>query len=113
MKILKTKLITDENGVATAINLDIEIGRGDACTPRCALFELQDWYTVTGSKCKELATKGVSGANVYVHPRTLGRTIEIAIWNQNQPTESQRFRNVAFKLSDEIWKEARLLYGKN
>lgn len=111
MKILKTQLITDENDVAIGINLDIEINRGDAATPMCALFELQDWYTVTGSKIKELATKGVGGAGVVANPRILGYTIQIGIWNQYRPAESHRFEDVAFALADEVWKEARYIYG--
>lgn len=111
MKITKTELITDENDVAVGINLDIEINKGDATTPMCALFELQNWYTVTGSKNKELATKGVSNANVVANPRTLGYTIEISIWRQYQPAESQRFEDVAFALADSVWKEARYIYG--
>lgn len=111
MKITKTQLITDENDVPTGINLDIEIGKGDAVTPMCALFELQDWYSKTGVKNKELVTKGVSGANVVANPRILGYTIQISIWNQYQPAESQRFENVVFKLAEEIWKEARCIYA--
>lgn len=111
MKILKTELITDENDVAIGINLDIEINRGDAATPMCALSELQDWYTEIGSKNKELATKGVSGANVVANPRTLGYTVEISIWQQYQPAESRRFEDVAFALADIVWKEARYIYG--
>ena len=111
MNILKTQLLTDENDVTIGINLDIEINKGDAATPMCALFELQDWYTVTGSKNKELVTKGVSSANVVANPRTLGYTIEISIWRQYQPAESQRFENVAFVLADRVWEEARNIYG--
>lgn len=111
MKILKTELITDENDVAVGINLDIEIGKGDAATPMCALLELQNWYTVTGSKNKELATKGICSANVVASPRTLGYTIQISIWKQYLPAESQRFEDVAFALADEVWKEARYIYG--
>lgn len=111
MKILKTELITDENDVAVGINLDIEIGKGDAVTPMCALSELQKWYTVIGSKNKELVTKGVSSANVVANPRILGYTIQISIWNQYLPAQSQRFENVAFALADSVWKEARYIYG--
>ena len=111
MKITKTQLITDENDVPTGINLDIEIGKGDAVTPMCALFELQDWYCKTGVKNKELVTKGVSGANVVANPRILGYTIEINIWNQYQSAESQRFEDVAFKLADLVCEEARCIYG--
>lgn len=111
MKITKTQLITDENDVTTSIKLDIEIGKGDAVTPMCALLELQDWYRKTGVKNKELVAKGVSGANVVVNPCILEYTIQISIWNQYQPAESQRFENVVFKLADEIWKEARYIYG--
>lgn len=111
MEITKTQILTDENNKTIGINLDIEIGKGDAVTPMCALFELQDWYSETGVKNKELVTKGVSGANVVVNPCILGYTIQISIWNQYQPAESQRFENVIFKLADEIWKEARCIYG--
>ncbi len=113
MKITKTQLITDENDVAVGINLDIEISKGDAATPMCALLELQNWYDVTGSKNKELATKGVGGVSIIWSPQNYNHTIQISIWNQYRPTESQSFRDVAFKLSDEIWKEAILLYGRN
>ena len=113
MKITKTQLITDENDVAVGINLDIEINKGDAATPMCALLELQNWYDVTGSKNKELATKGVGGISIIWSPQNCKHTIQISIWNQYRPTESQSFRDVAFKLSDGIWKEAILLYGKN
>lgn len=111
MKILKTQLLTDENDVTIGIILDIEINKGDAATPMCALFELQDWYTVTGSKNKELVTKGVSSANVVANPRILGYTIQIGIWNQYLPAQSQRFEDVAFALADSVWKEARYFYG--
>lgn len=111
MKITKTQLITDENDVPTGINLDIEIDKGDVLTPMCALFELQDWYSKTGVKNKELVTKGVSGANVVVNPCILGYTIQISIWNQYQPPESRRFEDVAFKLADLVWEEARDIYG--
>ena len=111
MKITKTQLITDENDVPTGINLDIEIGKGDAVTPMCALFELQDWYRKTGVKNKELATKGVSGANVVTNPRILGYTIQISIWNQYQSAESQRCEDVAFKLADLVCEEARYIYA--
>ena len=111
MKILKTQLLTDENDVTIGINLDIEINKGDAVTPMCALFELQDWYTIIGARTKELATKGVSGATVVANPRTFGYTIQISIWNQYQPAESRRFEDVAFALADEVWKEARYIYG--
>lgn len=111
MKILKTQLITDENDVPIGINLDIEINKGDAATPMCALLELQNWYDVTGSKNKELVTKGVGGISIIWTPQNYKHTIQISIWNQYQPAESQRFENVVFKLADEIWKEARYIYG--
>lgn len=111
MKITKTQLITDENDVAVGINLDIEIDRGDAATPMGALLELQDWYSKIGARNKELATKGVGGAGIVTNPRILGYTIQISIWNQYRPAESHRFEDVAFALADEIWKEARCIYG--
>lgn len=111
MKILKTELITDENDVAIGINLDIKIEKGDAATPMCALFELQDWYDVTGSKNKELVTKGVSGSSVMFSPWDFKHIISISIWNQYQPVESLPFRDVAFALADEVWKKARYIYG--
>lgn len=113
MKITKTQILTDESNKTISINLDIEIGKGDAATPMCALLELQNWYDVTGSKNKELATKGVGGTSLIWSPQNYKHTIQISIWNQYRPTESQSFRDVVFKLSDEIWKEAILLYGKN
>lgn len=111
MKITKTQLITDENDVPIGINLDIKIGKGDAVTPMCALLELQDWYRKIGVKNKELVTKGVSGANVVANPCILEYTIQISIWNQYQPAESQRFEDVVFKLADLVWEEARCIYG--
>lgn len=111
MKITKTQLITDENDVPIGINLDIEIGKGDAVTPMCALLELQNWYDVTGSKNKELVTKGVGGASLLWSPQNYKHTIQISIWNQYQSAESQRFEDVVFKLADEIWKEARYIYA--
>lgn len=111
MKITKTQLITDENDVPIGINLDIEIGKDDAVTPMCALLELQDWYDVTGSKNKELVTKGVGGASLLWSPQNCKHTIQISIWNQYQPAESQRFEDVVFKLADLVWKEARYIYA--
>ena len=111
MKITKTQLITDENYVPIGINLDIEIDKGDAATPMGALLELQDWYSKTGARNKELATKGVGGAGIVTNPRILGYTIQISIWNQYRPAESLRFEDVAFALADEVWKEARYIYG--
>lgn len=111
MKITKTQILTDESNKTIGIILDIEIGKGDAVTPMCALFELQDWYKKTGARNKELVTKGVSSANVVANPHILGYTIQINIWSQYQPAESQRFEDVAFKLADLVWKEARCIYG--
>ncbi len=111
MKILKTELITDENDVAVGINLDIEIEKCDAERPLYAERELQDWYDKIGARNKELATKGVGGADVVADPRAIGYKILIGIWKQYLPAESQRFEDVVFALADSIWKEARCIYG--
>lgn len=112
MKILGTNVYNDLNGEVIGITVPVEIEKGDHVTPISTYETLKEWFgKISEDTRRSLIRKGISSAVVEENVRDFNYSIKIGAWRPYFPQKSLAITDVLSILADEVWKEARAIYG--
>lgn len=111
MKILGTNVHNDKKGKVIEIIVPIEIEKGDHVTPISTLLKLEDWLAKVGEDTRQsISGRGLPSAGLEINAREMKYSLKMSfgkIWRGAGLT----ITDVLFILADEVWKEARRIYG--